>query len=143
MKTISMQIKVSVPDDVSDDDAKRVIAKILSIGQQEAHDSVEMDGKHVFPGAKMAKEFEIYNPSISKIEASNAILRDVFFGLQAIEKAHNKAVKADPSDAPCTLDLDDAKIYLSALQSAYQHALEMCNYTSLQAFVEALSLQNP
>lgn len=42
-----------------------------------------------------------------------------------LERSLERAVTADPADAPFGLSVDEARIWHMAQASAYQHALEM------------------
>lgn len=46
-------------------------------------------------------------------------------GTEVVEKALEKALKADPKDAPFPLTGEEARIWHQASADAYQHALEM------------------
>lgn len=70
---------------------------------------------------------------INQLEAK---LQDVDRGLDVAERNLAVAVQGKHEDAPFPLDENEAKLWHRAQASAYQHALEMCNSTSLKAFIE-------
>lgn len=51
-------------------------------------------------------------------------------GTSIIEKCLDRAIKANPSDAPFPLFGEEAKIYHEAQANAYRHALEMMGFPS-------------
>lgn len=46
-------------------------------------------------------------------------------GAEIIERCLAKAIKADPEDAPFPLTGEEARLWHSAQEQAYRHALEM------------------
>ena len=75
----------------------------------------------------------IQQEHIKRLEAK---LCDVDQGLDVAERMLAVAVQGKHEDAPFPLDENEAKLWHRAQASAYRHALEMCNSTSLKAFIE-------
>lgn len=65
-------------------------------------------------------------------------LQNVVAGFDIIEGQIVNATKADPSDAPFPMDPEQAVVWHRARQTAYTHALEMCNEQSVRQVIATL-----
>lgn len=87
------------------------------------------------PAKDYERLLEQSNRQQEEIEMLRAMLKDVNAGLDIVEAKLAVATAADPADAPFPLVGGEAGLWHRAAASAYLHALEMCNSTSLKAFV--------
>lgn len=87
--------------------------------------------------ANLKKLFDTAQNSEITEDASMKMLKAIYLGLQTTEQLLKNNIELGWAAAPNELNREQSEIYVQAQRVAFNHALEMCNYSVFIKFVES------